>query len=115
MPEALQRLCRAVLAVGDRYLVLLGERMSLQERDTTDNAHQRVAAPIQALFQRGQEAGILRDDLDATLLVQLFGATVVAALHAGLPRTLGVEQAAALSASLFLDGARRQATPRRSR
>jgi hypothetical protein len=32
----------------------------------------------------------------------------VAAVEAALPRTLGIEQAAALMASLFLDGARRR-------
>jgi AcrR family transcriptional regulator len=105
-PEALQRLTRAVLAVGDRYVVLLDEATALRERDTGYEAHQQIAAPIQALFQRGQDDGTLRDDLEAAVLVQLFGGLVVAAISASLPRRLGVEQAAALTGSMFLDGAR---------
>jgi AcrR family transcriptional regulator len=112
--EALQRLCRAVLAVGDRYVVLLDEATALRGRDFGHEAHQEVAAPIQALFQRGQDEGTLRSDLEAAVLVQLFGGLVVAAIGASLPRTLGVEQAAALTASMFLDGARhRRASLRR--
>jgi AcrR family transcriptional regulator len=106
-PEALQRLCRAVLAVGDRYVVLLDEATALRGRDTGYEAHQDVAAPIKTLFQRGQDDGALRDDLEAAVLVELFGGLVVAAISASLPRTLGVEQAAALTGSMFLDGARR--------
>jgi AcrR family transcriptional regulator len=105
-PEALQRLCRAVLAVGDRYVVLLDEATALRGRDTGNEAHQQIAKPIQALFKRGQDDGALRDDLEAAVLVQLFGGLVVAAISASLPRTAGVEQAAALTGSMFLDGAR---------
>jgi AcrR family transcriptional regulator len=113
-PEALQRLCRAVLAVGDRYVVLLDEATALRGRDTGYEAHQHVAAPIKTLFQRGQDDGALRDDLEAAVLVELFGGLVVAAISASLSRTLGVEQAAALTGSMFLDGARhRRPTSRR--
>jgi AcrR family transcriptional regulator len=104
--EALQRLCRAVLAVGDRYVVLLDEAAALRGRNSSFETHQDVAAPIQALFQRGQDDGNLRNDLEANVLVQLFGGLVVAAISARLPQTLGVEQAAALTGSMFLDGAR---------
>jgi len=112
-PEALQRLCRAVLAVGDRYVVLLDENTALRGRDTTDEAHRNVVAPIETLFERGQDDGILRDDVEATVLVQLFGGMVVAAINASLLRTMGIEQAAALTGSLFLDGGRRHGSPSR--
>jgi AcrR family transcriptional regulator len=113
-PEALQRLCRAVLAVGDRYVVLLDEATALRGRDTGYEAHQDIAKPIQALFQRGQDDGTLRDDFEAAALVQLFGGLIVAAINASMPRTLGVEQAAALTGSMFLDGARyHRSRPRR--
>jgi AcrR family transcriptional regulator len=106
--EALQRLLRAVLAVGDRYVVLLDEGTALAGRDTADDAHQGVVAPMQTLIRRGQDDGTLRHDLDAAVLLQLFGGLVLAAINASLPRTFGVEQAAALTASVFLDGARRR-------
>jgi AcrR family transcriptional regulator len=114
VPEALQRLLRAVLAVGDRYVILLDEKTALQGRDTADDAHEDVVAPMQTLFQRGQDDGTLRRDLDAAVLVRLFGGLVLAVINASLPRTLGVEQAAALAGSMFLDGARhRRSSPRR--
>src|SRR3974390_767640 len=45
VPEALQRLLRAVLAVGDRYVVLLDEGTALGGRDTADEAHQASWRP----------------------------------------------------------------------
>jgi AcrR family transcriptional regulator len=113
--EALQRLFRAVLTVGDRYVILLDEATTLHARDTADDAHRRVAEPIEALLQRGQDDAILRDDLDAQVLAQIFGGLVTAAIAASLPRTLGVEQAAAITGSIFLDGSRVQRTTSRRR
>jgi hypothetical protein len=95
-------------------VVLLDEATALRGRDTGNEAHQQIAKPIQTLFKRGQDDGALRDDFEAAVLVQLFGGLVVAAIGASLPRTLGVEQAAALTGSMFLDGARhRRLTSRR--
>jgi TetR/AcrR family transcriptional regulator, mexCD-oprJ operon repressor len=106
VPEALQRFLRAVLAAGDRYVVLLDEGTGRAGRDTADHAHQDVVAPMQSLFRRGHDDGTFRPDVDAAVLVELFGALVLAAINTSLPRTLGVEQAAALTGSVFLDGAR---------
>jgi hypothetical protein len=50
----------------------------------------------------------LRDDLPADHLNALFGGLVLAAFAAGLPQTAGIEQAAAVTASMFLDGSRRR-------
>ena len=61
-----------------------------------------------ALFQRGIDDGSLRDDLPADHLNALFGGLVLAAFAAGLPQTAGIEQAAAVTASMFLDGSRRR-------
>ncbi len=110
VPEALQRLLRAFLTVGDRYVVLFRERIKPhgQPGEQEEAARrQLVGAPIQALFQRGVDDGTLRDDLGADALARLFGGLVLAAVEAALPRTLGIEQTAASIASLFLDGARR--------
>jgi TetR/AcrR family transcriptional regulator, mexCD-oprJ operon repressor len=110
VPEALQRLLRAFLTVGDRYVVLFRERAKPHGPPGDQQEAERrqlVGAPIQALFQRGLDNGTLRDDLGAEALARLFGGLVLAAVEAALPRTLGVEQTAASLASLFLDGARR--------
>ena len=85
---------------------LLDEATALRGRDTGVQDHQDLGGPIQTLFQRGQHDSALRVDVEAEVLVQLFGGPVVATMSASLPRRLGVEQSA-LTASVFLDGARR--------
>jgi TetR/AcrR family transcriptional regulator, mexCD-oprJ operon repressor len=107
VPEALQRLLRVFLTVGDRYVVLFRERVKPHGPTEREEFERLILAPIQALFQRGVDDGTFRDDLGADALAHLFGGLVLAAKQAALPRTLGVEQTAASLASLFLDGARR--------
>lgn len=107
VPEALQRLLRAIFTVGDRYLVLARGRTLLLGQFGED-FERRAAGPVRALFQRGIDDGTLRDDLAADQLAQLFGGLVLAAYAAELPRDAGVEHAAAVIASVFLDGARRR-------
>ncbi|HEX6449802.1 MAG TPA: helix-turn-helix domain-containing protein [Trebonia sp.] len=107
VPEALGRLLRAIFTVGDRFLVLRRERTPPPAQPPGETAW-RGGAPILALFQRGIDDHTLRDDLSANHLSQLFGGLVQSALAAGLPRAMGVEQTAAIIASMFLDGARRR-------
>jgi TetR/AcrR family transcriptional regulator, mexCD-oprJ operon repressor len=107
VPEALQRLLRVLLTVGDRYVVLMRERVKPHGPTEREEFERLILAPIQALFQRGVDDGTFRDDLGADALAHLFGGLVLAAKQTTLPRTVGVEQTAASLASLFLDGARR--------
>jgi AcrR family transcriptional regulator len=107
--EALQRLLRAIFTVGDRYVVLARERITLlRQQQAAEPSERLYGAPIRALFQRGIDDGTLRDDLPADHLNALFGGLVLAAFAAGLPQTAGIEQAAAVTASMFLDGSRRR-------
>jgi AcrR family transcriptional regulator len=108
VPEALQRLLRAAFTVGDRYVVLARERIPQPGGQLEEQSERLAGAPIRALFQRGIDDGTLRDDLGAGQLVHLFGGLVLAAFAAALPQTAGIEQAAAVTASMFLDGARRR-------
>jgi AcrR family transcriptional regulator len=105
VPEALQRFLRAILAVGDRYAILIGDRVT-ECRPQFEEAGRTIAVPLQAVFQRGIDDGTLRNDLDLEVLFTLFRGMVAGAFEAQLARTLGVEQAAAAIASAFLDGAR---------
>lgn len=107
VPEALARLLRAMFTVGDRFLVLVREQTPPQARAPGESPW-RGGRPILALFQRGIDDHTLRDDLSASQLVRLFSGLVTSALAASLPRTMGVEQTAAVIASMFLDGARRR-------
>src|SRR6266536_3260619 len=102
VPEAIERIVRALLAVGDRYVVLLGEQV---EPDPAE-AERVVGAPLRAVFARGIEQGILRDDLPPEVLQELFGGLITAAIKLIGERRLGLEETAAATTALFLDGAR---------
>jgi TetR/AcrR family transcriptional regulator, mexCD-oprJ operon repressor len=113
--EALERLLRAFLAVSDCYVVLVREHELGKDHHGMDAHHKELdselMAPIRAVFQRGVDDGVLRDDLGIDTLMELFGGIVLASLKAGVPRTLGVEETAATLVSYFLDGARRRDRP----
>jgi AcrR family transcriptional regulator len=100
--EAIERIVRALTAVGDRYAVLAGE----QVQGDPDEIERLVAAPMRAVFTRGIESGLLRQDLPAEVLLELFGGALVAALKLTQRGQLGLEEASAAAASVFLDGAR---------
>ena len=108
VPEALHRLLRAIFAVGDRYVVLTRQGATLLGYRLDEQPGRLPGAPVLALFQRGIDDQTLRGDLDAVHLVRLFGGLVLAAFAAALPQTEGIEQAAGITASIFLDGARRR-------
>jgi TetR/AcrR family transcriptional regulator, mexCD-oprJ operon repressor len=104
VPEALERLARAVVAVGDRYTILVRERVKPHDPE----AKRRLVDPMRALFERGVADGTLRADLSADAQLQLFASAITGALQAGLQRELGLEHAAATVTSYFLQGARRE-------
>jgi TetR/AcrR family transcriptional regulator, mexCD-oprJ operon repressor len=104
VPEAIERLLRALLAVGDRYSVLLAEQV---EPDPAE-AERAIGAHIGAVLERGVNEGILRDDLPPEALHKLFGGLIFAAVKIVGERRLGLEETAAATAALFLDGARRR-------
>src|SRR6266702_4715438 len=74
--EAIERIVRALTAVGDRYAVLVRE----QVRSDPGEIERLVAAPMRAVFARGLESGLFRQDLPAEVLLELFGGALLAAL-----------------------------------
>jgi AcrR family transcriptional regulator len=100
--EAIERIVRALTAVGDRYAVLLREQVETDPAETD----RLVAAPMRAVFARGVESGFFRQDVPADVLIELFGGALVAALKLIERGRLGFEEASAAAASVFLDGAR---------
>ena len=100
--EAIERLARANVAVGERYAVLVNEQCTPDRAD----ADRLVGAPMQAVFERGIASGQLRQDLPADVLLELFAGTIMAAIKLTQRQQLGVEEASAAAAAVFLDGAR---------
>src|SRR6266702_5918797 len=95
--EAIERIVRALTAVGERYAVLLREQV---EADPSE-VERLVAAPMRAVLLRGVESGLFRQDLPAEVLLELFGGTLVAALELIQRGQLGLEDASAAAASVF--------------
>jgi AcrR family transcriptional regulator len=99
--EAIERIVRAVIAVGDRYAVLLQE----QVEPNPDEADRTIGAPIRAVLTRGIDTGRLRNDLPPELLFELFGALLAAAVKISNRGMVGLEETAAATTALFLEGA----------
>jgi TetR/AcrR family transcriptional regulator, mexCD-oprJ operon repressor len=110
VPEAIGRLVRAILTVGDRYAVLIGEQV---EPDPAE-AERAIGEPLRAVLVRGIDEGILRDDVPVEVLDKLFGGLLFAAVKLVGERSLGLEETAAATTALFLDGARRPPVDARS-
>ena len=100
--EAIERILRALVAVGDRYSVLVREQVKFDQAE----ADRLLGAPMRAVFARGIESGLLRQDVSAEVLLELFGGALMAAVKLMERRQLGLEEASAATASVFLDGAR---------
>lgn len=98
--EGLARAVRVLVGIGDYFIVLARERV----RPDAAQLEDRLASPLRALLERGQESGVIRADVAAPWLTEALLALVVSVLLARPP--LGEEDAAASITSLFLDGSR---------
>jgi TetR/AcrR family transcriptional regulator, mexCD-oprJ operon repressor len=102
LEEALARIARAAMTVGERYAILVRE----QVRGDPATVDKQLRAPVRRVFRRAQREGSLRDDADVEVLLDLFGGLVGAASRARTEHGIGLEDAASLAATTFLRGAR---------
>jgi TetR/AcrR family transcriptional regulator, mexCD-oprJ operon repressor len=100
VPEAFERAVRALVGVGDSFVVVSRD----SARPDSAEFERRVASPLRGLVERAQSLGEVRDDLPASWLMESLIGIVVSGLQTRPP--LGVEDTVAGIASLFLDGAR---------
>ena len=96
--EAISRAVRALVDVGDYFVVLERERV----RPDAARLEEQIGARLRAVLERGQTTGEIRDDVPASWLTEALLGLVVNILVA--PRLLGVEDTIAAITSLFLDG-----------
>jgi TetR/AcrR family transcriptional regulator, mexCD-oprJ operon repressor len=101
--EGVSRAVRALVEVGDSFIVLARERV---QPDGNQFEH-RVGNPLRELVERAQALGDLRDDVPAIWLTDALVALVVSVL--GSRPAAGREDTIARITTLFLDGARRRA------
>ena len=98
--EGVRRATRALVEVGDYFLVVARERV----RPDPDEFEQRLAAPIRQLFERGRATGDIRDDVPTSWLAESLVALVVSIIAA--TPVIGREDTIAAIVGIFLDGAR---------
>jgi TetR/AcrR family transcriptional repressor of mexCD-oprJ operon len=107
VPEAFERAVRALVGVGDSFVVVSRE----SARPDPEQFEQRVASPLRDLIERAQSLGEVRRDLPASWLMESLIGIVVSGLQTR--PSLGVDDTVAGISSLFLDGARLQRDDRR--
>lgn len=98
--EAFARAVRALVLVGDYFVVLARERASVERGEF----ERRVGGVLRALLERGRALGEIRTDVPVGWLVEALIGVIVSVLGAG--STAGVEDKVDAITSLFLDGAR---------
>jgi AcrR family transcriptional regulator len=106
LADALQRAVRALVGVGDGFVVLARERT----RADISGFDERIGAPLRALIARGQDAGEVRGDVPAAWLTEALFGLIVSVM--GAAPALGTDDTIAAISSVFLDGARGEGTPR---
>jgi len=96
--EAVSRVVRALVDIGDAFVVIARETAGSAEFD------RRLAGPLAGLVERGQARGDIRDDLPAPWLRDALLGIALSVLTARPSH--GREDTVAAITSLFLDGAR---------
>jgi TetR/AcrR family transcriptional repressor of mexCD-oprJ operon len=95
--EALARTTRALVAVGEHFIVLLRERRPPEPGFT---------APLGALLERGRKDGQIRSDVPVACLVESLLVLVGACVRTGRAAEMGSEDISSTALRLFLTGAR---------
>jgi TetR/AcrR family transcriptional regulator, mexCD-oprJ operon repressor len=97
--DGLERAIRAFLDAGDVFVVGARER----NRPGGADFDSSIMRPLRELIERGQAAGAIRDDMDASGLSEALLGLILAGFTSA---RLGKEDAIASVKQLFLDGAR---------
>jgi TetR/AcrR family transcriptional repressor of mexCD-oprJ operon len=95
--EGLARATRALVTVGQDFIVLLRERRPPEPGFTW---------ALEALLQRGREDGQIRTDVPLDTLVESLLVLIGACVRTGRPAGMGVEDVSSTALRLFLTGAR---------
>jgi TetR/AcrR family transcriptional regulator, mexCD-oprJ operon repressor len=95
--EALARVVRALVAVGEDFIVLLRERRPPEPG---------FAAPLVALIERGRANGEIRGDVPVATLLESLLVLIGACVRTGRAVGMGSEDMSSTALRLFLTGAR---------
>jgi TetR/AcrR family transcriptional repressor of mexCD-oprJ operon len=95
--EGLARAVRALVAVGEHFIVLLRERRPPEPGFRT---------PLAELLERGREAGLIGGGVPVPILVDLLLVVVGVCVREGRELGMGSEDMSSAALRLFLGGAR---------
>jgi AcrR family transcriptional regulator len=95
--EALARVTRALVGVGEDFIVLLRERRPPEPGFT---------ARLEELLRRGCEDGRIRTDVPLATLVESLLVLIGACVRTGKAAGMGSEDTSSMALRLFLSGAR---------
>lgn len=98
--EGFARAVRALVEVGDAFVLLARERV----RPDPETFERSVGQPLRRLFERGQASGDFRRDMASARLIESLLGLIVGVGRSTPP--LGKEDVIATITGLFLDGAR---------
>jgi AcrR family transcriptional regulator len=98
--EAFTRAVRALVVVGNYFVVLARERARVEPAEFERN----IGGVLLALVERGRALGVIRQDLPLQWLVETLIGVIVSVL--GTASTAGIEDKVDAITRLFLDGAR---------
>jgi hypothetical protein len=98
--EAFTRAVRALVLVGDYFVVLARARAGVESAEFD----RRVSGVLRALLERGRTLGEIRADVPVGWLVETLIAVIVSVL--GAASSAGSEDKVDAITSLFLEGAR---------
>jgi AcrR family transcriptional regulator len=98
--EGLARAVRALVDVGDYFIVLARERVQPEP----EQFEHTITTPLRRLLERGQTTGAIRDDIPSSWLTDSLVGLVVSVLPS--TPSLGKEDTIAAITGLFMEGAR---------
>ena len=98
--EGVARAVRALVDVGDSFVLLARQRV----RSDPERFERGITRPLRQLFERGQAAGDIRDDIPSARLTESLLGLIAGVMMSTKP--LGKEDVLATITGLFLDGAR---------
>jgi AcrR family transcriptional regulator len=96
--EGLARATRALVAVGEHFIILLRERRPPEPGFT---------APLASLLERGREGGQIRTDVPLVILVESLLVLIGVCVRTGRAVGMGSEDVSSTALRLFLAGAGR--------
>jgi TetR/AcrR family transcriptional regulator, mexCD-oprJ operon repressor len=105
--EGISRFTRTTFATISKYraLALINGPHRAKGPEVITEVDRSMGEPLRALFQRGREAGELRDDMPVETLFEVYSGLMQGAFQRALGDRLGVEQASAALTGVFLSGA----------